>query len=288
MFFQSNRNACVFGMSLCAGMLGFSLPAYGGDEISFPDFSDTTGLVINGDTSVVTTSDGEVLRLTPATTNQAGSVFSQAQVNVNDFSTQFSFRIANSGGAIFDGNTESGADGIVFVIQPVDSSLGGGGGGIGYIGIGTSLGVEFDTWHNSSTNDPSQSHVGIDLNGSINHTVLPVVNVSNPELDDDLQWWVWVDYDGNTLEVRLSQSEVRPQNPIISYTTDLSQVFGQETAFIGFTSATGSAYSTHDIISWQYSGFIPNQECVADINGDGVLNFFDVSAFLSSFNAGCP
>ena len=30
------------------------------------------------------------------------------------------------------------------------------------------------------------------------------------------------------------------------------------------------------------------QSCVADINNDGVLNFFDVSAFLAAFGAGCP
>lgn len=29
-------------------------------------------------------------------------------------------------------------------------------------------------------------------------------------------------------------------------------------------------------------------DCPADLNGDGVLNFFDVSAFLTAFNAGCP
>ena len=29
-------------------------------------------------------------------------------------------------------------------------------------------------------------------------------------------------------------------------------------------------------------------ECTADLNGDGVLNFFDVSVFLSAYNAGCP
>ena len=28
--------------------------------------------------------------------------------------------------------------------------------------------------------------------------------------------------------------------------------------------------------------------CVADITGDGTLNFFDVSAFLAAFSAGCP
>lgn len=28
--------------------------------------------------------------------------------------------------------------------------------------------------------------------------------------------------------------------------------------------------------------------CTADINGDGVLDFFDISAFLTEFTAGCP
>lgn len=30
------------------------------------------------------------------------------------------------------------------------------------------------------------------------------------------------------------------------------------------------------------------QPCVADLNADGVLNFFDVSVFLSAYGAGCP
>ncbi len=32
----------------------------------------------------------------------------------------------------------------------------------------------------------------------------------------------------------------------------------------------------------------PPEPCMADMNGDGVLNFFDVSAFLAAFSAGCP
>ena len=30
------------------------------------------------------------------------------------------------------------------------------------------------------------------------------------------------------------------------------------------------------------------QTCTADLNGDGELNFFDVSVFLSAYSAGCP
>jgi len=32
----------------------------------------------------------------------------------------------------------------------------------------------------------------------------------------------------------------------------------------------------------------PDPPCIADINGDGELNFFDVSAYISLFTAGCP
>ena len=28
--------------------------------------------------------------------------------------------------------------------------------------------------------------------------------------------------------------------------------------------------------------------CPADLNNDGLLNFFDVSAFIAAYNAGCP
>ncbi|MFG0314401.1 MAG: hypothetical protein ACF8LL_09475, partial [Phycisphaerales bacterium] len=28
--------------------------------------------------------------------------------------------------------------------------------------------------------------------------------------------------------------------------------------------------------------------CLADLNGDGEVNFFDVSVFLSAYNFGCP
>ena len=31
-----------------------------------------------------------------------------------------------------------------------------------------------------------------------------------------------------------------------------------------------------------------SQDPIADFNNDGLFNFFDVSAFLTAFNAGCP
>ena len=163
------------------------------DNVIFDGFSDTTGLAINGSAFATNTTDGDVMRLTSATGNQAGSIFSDTLVDATNFSTKFSFRITEPGGAVFDNNDEPGADGFVFVVQPISNSLGGLGQGIGYEGIGTSLGVEFDTWGNAGNNDPSQSHVGLNLNGSVDHNGLPTHDVTGPELDDADRWYSWID-----------------------------------------------------------------------------------------------
>lgn len=221
--------------------------------VTFNDFSDTSSMTLNGSATTAATGDGTVLRLTPAAGSRSGSAFSSTTVNAADFSTFFRFRITDPGGGIFDCNTESGADGLVFVAQSVSSSIGGAGAGIGYAGIGTSVGVEFDTWCNEGNHDPSSNHIGIDTNGSVDHGVGSpnTVNVS-PNFDDGNIWSAWVDYDGTTLEVRANQSGVRPASPILTRVLDVPSLLGQNDAFIGFTSGTGADWGNHDILSWQY------------------------------------
>ncbi len=270
-------------LTLATGCFGTCTLAWAGGNVVFDDFSDTTGLVLNGSAAATTTGDGEIMRLTQAQAWEAGSVFSDTQVDASDFSTMFSFRISAPGGAIFAPNTEAGADGFVFVVQPISSSLGASGGGIGYQGIGTSLGIEFDTWNNNKFSDPSQSHVAINLNGDVAHTGLPTAGVFAPELDDSDRWWVWIDYDGSELQIRLRRNDTRPVNALITHTLDLPTIMGQNTAFVGFTSATGAAWANHDIIDWSYTPFVA-PPCPADINNDGDLNFFDVSEFLQLFD----
>lgn len=261
-------------------LCGISATAIAEISISFDDFSSVEGLVINGSAATVESADGVVMRLTPATSNRAGSIFSDTLIEASSFSARFSFRITANGGAIFDGNTSNGADGIVFVIQPVDSSLGSLGQGIGYAGIPNSLGIEFDTWGNSANSDPSQSHVGININGSVNHNSgLPTANITAPELDEaGDRWWAWVDYDGQTLEVRLALDNERPAEPLLATEIDLVSILGQTNAYIGFTSATGLAWANHDIIDWAYGGF-----CAGDLNKDGFVNLADLNIVLANF-----
>jgi hypothetical protein len=218
-------------------------------DFTYADFSSTAGLQLNGDTARV----GNVLRLSKAQGFSSGSAFTTMSTplgNLASFSTYFQFRITSEGGI---GDEDGpGADGLVFVIQTVSNNVGGAGGGIGYQGINSSVGIEFDTFNNGGGfNDPTGNHVGIDLNGNIASvaTAVEPVRFNNGQI-----WNAWVDYNGLTslLEVRWSMSATRPGASQLSRTVNLTSVLGQNTAFLGFTSGTGSGWGNHDILSWQY------------------------------------
>jgi hypothetical protein len=97
--------------------------------------------------------------LTEELGNQSGAVWSLETV---DLSKGFEVEAKLNLGSL----TDSGADGIAFVLQPLSSNQGSSGGGIGYMGISPSLAVEFDTWRNSP--DPFENdHAAVHLNGDI-------------------------------------------------------------------------------------------------------------------------
>ncbi|MEK8022146.1 MAG: L-type lectin-domain containing protein [Candidatus Parabeggiatoa sp.] len=212
-------------------------------DVTLEDFSNVEFLQINGDAAVVTTADGAVLRLTKAQEYQAGSVFSKTKVSTAKFSTFFQFRMTQPGGM--------GADGLVFVVQPVSSSAGSDGGGLGYENIPTSIGVEFDTYYNSDKNDPDANHVGININGRFNGATKTV----RTPFQNGALWSVWVDYDGSQLEVRANTTTTgeRPDSPLLTRVLNISTVLGGiSEAYIGFTAATGESYENHDIITWSF------------------------------------
>jgi len=219
----------------------------GASVISFNDFSDVSGLQLNGSA----TQAGNVLRLTN-NLNQGGSAFLTSPISLAadaSFSSFFQFRISNPIG-ISDGDGQ-GADGLVFVVQTVANNVGGFGGGIGYNGIPKSVGVEFDTWNNGGWDDNNGNHVGINLNGDMNSVVQAPVAT---RMNNGANWFAWVDYNGasDLLEVRLADNATRPTNALVSLTRDLTLDLQTTNAFVGFTSGTGSAGGNHDILSWQF------------------------------------
>lgn len=207
-------------------------------------------VTLNGSAAIAGPVGAKVLRVTPSAFTQAGSAFTTNKVsfaNDGSFSTFFTFT--------FTAQQVGGADGLVFAVQNEANTAGGIGGGIGYLGITPSVGVEFDNWYNEVIDPFSNNHVGINLNGSV---VSDPVTVSPVVLDNPTALHrAWIDYDGTTdqLEVRLADSDARPATALLTKTVDLPAILGGSgapvtDAFVGFTSGTGSAAAHHDVHSW--------------------------------------
>ena len=108
---------------------------------------------------------GGCFQLTAASNSQAGYVYQNATINLNE---PFDYRFS-----VYLGSNNGGADGIVFVLRGSlgNPYIGSGGGLIGYNGTGftNSIGVEVDTWYNGNFNDIAADHIGIFKNGTVNH-----------------------------------------------------------------------------------------------------------------------
>jgi hypothetical protein len=215
-------------------------------QTSYPDFSNVSGLQINADAR----QNGNKLTLTPALSGQHGSAFSLNRIMLapnTSFSTVFSFEILNRGG-IWGIN---GADGLTFTMQTVASNVGGGGGGIGYEGIGHSVMVEFDTFDNGEPG--GSNHVAINTNGVVSDRVA-TTGFLTPDFDLGNTWYAWVDYNGATqsLDARWALANSRPALSMIHAILDLPTILGRPDVFVGFTSGTGAGWGEHNILSWNF------------------------------------
>uniref|UniRef100_A0ACD5V5Q6 Uncharacterized protein n=1 Tax=Avena sativa TaxID=4498 RepID=A0ACD5V5Q6_AVESA len=126
--------------------------------------------------------------------------------------------------------------------------------------------VEFDTILNSEFNDMSGNHVGIDVDG------LNSVDADNAgyyyddddggngafrnmSLVDRKPMQVWVDFDGQTMQVNVTMAPLqvaRPKRPLLSTTVNLSSVI-DGTAYVGFSSSSGILYCRHYVLGWSFT-----------------------------------
>ncbi|MEM1165051.1 MAG: L-type lectin-domain containing protein [Planctomycetota bacterium] len=238
--------------SMCAGAVAVSIgAAASATTLSYPGFSDTTGLTLSGASSVVDNGiDGDVVRLASEDAN-AGSFFASGLVSINTFQAEFSFRITDVGG-ISDLSGQVGADGLAFVVQNegVDA-LGGSGSGIGYSGIRPSLVIEFDTFFNSPT-DPDSNHIGIVVSDGGPLTTVETASVTE-QFDNGELWNARVTYDGTTLTVFAAPDGNDLLTPVVTVDDlELLTILGSNSAFVGFTASTAGAFGNHDIVSFSY------------------------------------
>jgi len=170
----------------------------------------------------------------------------------------------------YDG-TGYGADGIVFIVNGITNIVGSNGGGMGYMGLGKSVGIELDTWYNPEFGDQNGNHIGIDINGAINS----VQQVAYPTLlNDGNTRYCWVDFNGvnKTLEVRVADSTTRPATAQMTRIIDLAAVLGTQDVFVGFSAATGGSMQNHIITSWEFTNiFAPIVTPPTSVCGNNVI-----------------
>jgi hypothetical protein len=259
-----------------------------------PDFSSNQAcLTLNGTTPgypgfyTAVSGSGTVLRITPNSTDTAGSAWFTTQQPVSGaFSTTFTFQLTG-------GNTgDSPADGIAFLIQNAATgaaSLGPEGCGIGFGdsssgcapptgGITNSLAIEFNTFLNPGV-DPSNNDVTIqNCSGTGANSVDPTctvvggVNSNLPvTMADGNVHSVTINYSGPStklLDVILDNTDLFPGGVVFDLTT-ISLNSGN--AWVGFTAATGGGDDNQDILSWT---FTPQaQTAVVTTNAPATLSF---------------
>lgn len=172
------------------------------------------------------------------------------------FSTRFSFSINNVNPASF-------GDGLAFFLSPDNRTLGSPG---GYLGLVNSsqftknkfVAVEFDTRLDLHFNDPSDNHVGLDIDS------LNSIKTADPtSIEIDLKSGnlitAWIDYKNGgkkNLQVFLSYSSFKPSEPLLVVDIDLSEYL-KGFMYVGFSASTGGSTEIHLVQNWSFetSGF---------------------------------
>jgi hypothetical protein len=176
--------------------------------------------------------------LTQAQNNQSGSVWNNFKI---DLTQSFDFTFDVQLGCV----DVNGADGIAFILQPISTAVGTGGGGMGFAGVTPSVGVTLDTYQNSSPdNDPAYDHIAIQTNGVGNHAItannlagpVPISSISNNV--EDCNWHqLRVKWDAASKAYEAYFDGVLRVAIVKDFVADIFG--GNPLVFWGFTGATG-------------------------------------------------
>ncbi len=172
----------------------------------------------------------------------SNGVFLSKKVTSSGFSTAFKFNVGNMRNVY--------ADGWCFVVSAETNKLGLSGHTIGYAGIPNSVAIEYDYFDNSNRGMPP--HIALGVNGVVHDDYDDAGYTNSPyERKTNTSICQWIDYDSETnkLEVYVSDNEIRPSLPIVTYDIDISSIVG-DTMYFGFTSATGYGRLDMSLAKW--------------------------------------
>ena len=192
--------------------------------------------------------------LTTELNSRVGSIWTEKKINLNE-----SFEVSVK---VFLGcKDELGADGIVFALQPVSTSAGQLGSGLGIEGVAPSLGIEMDTWQNFENGDPPFDHLSIIRNGDVNHKnnntlVGPKAFGNGVNVEDCTYHDLHIVWDGLLKKLEVYWDCVLT----MTYQGDLVRdiFMGNPEVYWGFTASTGGAHNEQKVcLKSVKSGGIP-------------------------------
>ncbi|MGQ9819008.1 MAG: lectin-like domain-containing protein [Candidatus Kapaibacteriales bacterium] len=237
-------------------------------EFEYLDFSQPLNINFVGEARVI----DKYVQITPPSVNKTGAIWHTRLVPVvSGFKCEFSFRMKNGSNNRCNDISIPGGDGLAFVVQSfMPFAIGNYGGGIGYDGIPYSLAFEFDTFSNDSTQienffDPNGNHIAIQSNGSKENSskhIGSTLIALNPNLPltfvpDGTIYYGKITYNSKNKElvVYIDTSNTFVEPVLVVKNFVLNQYIPLERgyrAYVGFTSATGCAYETHELLSWYF------------------------------------
>lgn len=242
---------------------------------------------VNGNATQISCNE---YRLTSATNGLSGSVWNNNKI---DLTQPFDFKFD-----VFLGSNDSpGADGIAFVLQPISTSVGSSGGGLGYQGISPAVGVTLDTYQNAGDNDPAYDHIAVQLNGDLSHNTAnniagPVQLINGVNNIEDGQWHALrVAWDAAAQKLDIYVDGGLRLTTTKNFIADVFS--GNPMVFWGFTGSTGGENNLQKFrtaLNPAYT-FLPGQKrCVNESIQfhDSTVSFTTIAKFYWDFGDGSP
>jgi gliding motility-associated-like protein len=227
--------------------------------------------------------------LTNASNTQSGSVWNNNKINLTQ---SFDFKFD-----VFLGSKDvDGADGIAFVLQPISTSVGSSGGGLGYENITPAVGVTLDTWQNTNNNDPTFDHVAIQLNGDLNHSSAnniagPVQAGINQNIEDGAWHALRIVWEAATYKLTVYIDGIERATATKNFIADVFNA--NPLVFWGFTGSTGGSNNIQKFRTALNPAFnfLPTQKrCVNEPIQfrDSTISFTNIVKFYWDFGDGSP
>lgn len=247
----------------CAALVAVLAVKVAGERENFRynSFLNRPGLKLNGDASDEV---GELVLTRPAE-NQVGAVWFERDVDVeNGFFTSFTFRVTNV--------ENEGGEGFAFVLQSQNPySIGNGGSGLGFDGLGKGLAVEFDAVTSPDRQDPEGPHVSVhcglfspplssvesraDWSASLPDLTSFDENLDNEEARRYRVATIEYTPTNGVVAVRLSETGAGKgaSAGFVSKQVLRAQVGAIQGRFhVGFTAATGKSFARYALREWMF------------------------------------